>query len=69
MWKKKARAAIGTAGLLRVLDNQEYANTHRLENDTIFHHLQVATTEGNASFLVDQFDEERNSLRCTRKMV
>jgi len=59
-WKKKARAAIGTAGLLRVLDNQEYANAHRLENETIFHLLQVATTEGNASFLVDQFEEERN---------
>ena len=56
-WKKKTRAAIGTAGLLRILDDPEYARRHKLENETIFHLLQVATTEGNASFLVDQFEE------------
>ena len=59
-WKKKSRAAIGTAGLLRVLDDTEYAESHQLENETIFHLLQVATTEGNASFLVDQFEDERD---------
>ena len=59
-WKKKARAAIGTAGLLRILDNEDYASKHKLENETIFHILQVATTDGNASFLVDQFEEDRN---------
>jgi len=59
-WKKKARAAIGTAGLLRILDEAEYASSHRLENETIFLLLQVATTEGNASFLVDQFDDDRD---------
>ena len=59
-WKKKSRAAIGTAGLLRILDDPEYARRHELENETIFHLLQVATTEGNASFLVDQFEEKRD---------
>ena len=59
-WKKKSRAAIGTAGLLRVLDDSDYTGSHQLENETIFHLLQVATTDGNASFLVDQFEEDRN---------
>ena len=59
-WKKKSRAAIGTAGLLRILDDSEYAKRHELENETIFHLLQVATTEGNASFLVDQFEDKRD---------
>ena len=25
-WKKKTRAAIGTAGLLKILDDEDYAN-------------------------------------------
>ena len=63
-WKKKSRAAIGTAGLLRILDDSAYASSHTLENETIFHLLQVATTEGNASFLVDQFEDDRDGRRA-----
>ena len=63
-WKKKSRAAIGTAGLLRILDDATYASNHVLENETIFHLLQVATTEGNASFLVDQFEDDRDGRKA-----
>ena len=60
-WKKKARTVIRTAGLLRILDNEDYASLHKLESETIFHLLQLATTtEGNALFLVDQVEEDRN---------
>ena len=56
--KKKSRAAIGTAGILRIRNDPEYTKRHELENKTIFHLLQVATIKGNASILVDQFEEE-----------
>ena len=57
-WKKKSRAAIDTAGILRIRNDPEYTKRHELENKTIFHLLQVATIKGNASILVDQFEEE-----------
>ena len=67
-WKKKSRAVIGTAGLLRILDDTEYARRHKLENETIFHLRQVATTEGNASFLVEQFEKERDGRMAYKAM-
>ena len=64
IWKKKSRATIRTAGLLRIIDDSAYTSSHTLENETIFHLLQVATTEGNASFLVDQFEDTRDERKA-----
>ena len=58
-WKKRARATIGSAGYLNVLDNQSYATRNRMKNETVFHLLQNATVEGHAAHLVDQFEPDR----------
>ena len=60
VWKKKTRAAIGTAGLLNTLDDPEYAKQNPIDNETIFHILQVATSDGSASHLVDQFEDSKD---------
>ena len=68
-WKKKTRAAIGTAGMLQVLDNQEYANKHKTDNETIFHLLAVATADGSASHLVDQYEESSDGRKAYLALV
>lgn len=59
-WKKRARATIGSAGYLDVLDKDNYAERNRMKNETVFHLLQNATVEGHAAHLVDQFEPERD---------
>jgi len=59
-WKKKTRAAIGTAGLLSTLDSRTYANNNPIDNETIFHIVQVSTSDGNASHLVDKFEDDKD---------
>ena len=59
-WKKRTRAAIGTAGMLDILDNVDYANKHKVDNETVFHLLQVATADGNAAHLVDAFEDRKD---------
>ena len=59
-WKNKFRAAIGTAGLLRIIDEASYAASHPTDNETIFHILQAADADGNASHLVDTHENERD---------
>ena len=59
-WKKRARATIGSAGYLNILDQKAYAEKHRMKNETVFHLLQNATVEGHAAHLVDQFEPERD---------
>lgn len=60
MWKKRARATIGSAGYLNILDQENYAERNRMKNETVFHLLQNATVEGHAAHLVDQFESERD---------
>ncbi len=43
IWKKKTSAAIGTAGLLKILDDENFSARNRADNETVFHLLQVAT--------------------------
>ena len=57
--KKKRRAAIGAAGMLRILDSIAYANKNKVDNETVFHLLQVATVDGTAAHLIDKFEYER----------
>ena len=59
-WKKKFRAAIGTSGMLKVIDDDKYHLSNPADNETIFHILQVATADGNASHLEDKYDKDRD---------
>ena len=68
-WKKKTRAAIGTAGMLRVIDSREYLKKNPVDNETVFHLLQVATSDGNAAHLVDKFEEERDGFAAFEELT
>ena len=68
-WKKKSRAAIGTAGMLRILDNQAYASRNGTDNETIFHLLQVATADGTAAHLVDMHEDDRDGRLAYKELV
>ena len=68
-WKKKTRAAIGTAGLLKILDDEDYANRNSVDNETIFHLLQVATSDGNAAHLVDKYEETSDGRMAYQEML
>ena len=59
-WKKRTRAAIGTAGMLQILDSADYSTKNRIDNETVFHLLQVATADGNAAHLVDAHEEKKD---------
>ena len=68
-WKKKTRAVIGTAGMLRVIDSREYSKKNPVDNETVFHLLQVATSDGNAAHLVDKFEEERDGFAAFEELT
>ena len=68
-WKKKSRAAIGTAGMLRILDSVAYATKNQVDNETIFHLLQVATADGTAAHLVDKYEDDRNGRAAYQELV
>ena len=68
-WKKKTRAAIGTAGLLNILDDEAYAKRNPVDNETVFHILQVATSDGSASHLVDQFEDTKDGQKAYEALV
>ena len=68
-WKKKSRAAIGTAGMLRILDNQAYASRNGTDNETIFHLLQVATADGTAAHLVGMHEDDRDGRLAYKELV
>ena len=68
-WKKKILAAIGCAGLLDILDSADDSNMNTMDNEMIFHILQVATSDGNASHLVDAHEEDKDGHRVYRILV
>ena len=59
-WKKRTMAAIGNAGMLKILDNPSYAKKNVIDNETVFHLLQVATTDGSAAHLVDGHEANKD---------
>jgi len=59
-WKKRTRAAIGTAGMLGILDSADFAKKNPVDNETIFHLLQVATVDGYAAHLVDTWEDTKD---------
>jgi len=61
-WKNMTRAAIGVADMQKILYERLYSSeeVNRIENETIFHLLQVATSEGNAAHLVDAHESGKD---------
>jgi len=68
-WKKKTRAAIGTAGMLRILDDNTYVTKNKIDNETVFHLLQVATADGTAAHLVDKHEDNRDGQSAYLELV
>ena len=68
-WKKKSRAAIGTAGMLNILDSSSYARKNKIDNETVFHLLQVATADGTAAHLVDKLEDTRDGQAAYQELV
>ena len=66
-WKKKTRAAVGTAGMLSILDDEAYANRNPVDNETIYHLLQVASSDGNAAHLVGKFEDQKDGRKETTR--
>ena len=59
-WKKKTCAAFGIAYMLRILDDEEYASNNSVDNDVIYHLLQVSTSNGNTARLVDKYEGKKD---------
>jgi len=68
-WNKKMKAAVGTAGLLRILESEPYAKSNAMDNETIFHLLQVATADGHAAHLVDMYEDEKDGYSAYQELV
>ena len=68
-WNKKTKAAVGTAGMLKVLEDKKYATSHTIDNETVFHLLQVATADGNAAHLVDMYESEKDGYEAYQELV
>ena len=68
-WKKKTRAAIGTAGMLRILDDSDYADNNPMDNETIFHLLQVETADDDVAHLVDKHETVRNGHLAFQELI
>ena len=68
-WNKKMKAAVGTAGMLRVLEEESYARSHPIDNETVFHLLQVATADGHAAHLVDAYEEMKDGYSAYQELV
>ena len=68
-WNKKMKAAVGTAGMLRILEDESYARSHPIDNETVFHLLQVATADGHAAHLVDTYEESKDGYSAYQELV
>ena len=55
--------------MLRVIDEYGYKLLQPTDNETIFHILQVAAADGNASHLVDKFEKERDGQNECLKLI
>ena len=68
-WNKKMKAAVGTAGMLKVLEDEDYSKRNTIDNETVFHLLQVATADGNAAHLVDMYEENKDGFAAYQELV
>jgi len=63
------KAAVGTAGMLKVLEDKAYGKRNSIDNETIFYILQVATADGHAAHLVDKHEDKKDGYEAYRKLV
>ena len=68
-WNKKMKAAVGTARLLKILEDAKYARCNLVDNETVFHLLQVATADGRAAHLVDMFESVKDGHTAYQELV
>ena len=68
-WKKRTRVAIGTAGMLDILDDSGLAKKSPIDNETVFHLLQVATADGSAAHLVDAHEATKDGNAAYNELV
>ena len=68
-WNKKMKAAVGTAGLLKILEDRAYGKKNSIDDETIFYILQVATTDGHAAHLVDNYEDKKDGYEDYRELV
>ena len=69
IWKKKTRAVISTARLLKILYDEVVANRNTADNETVFHLLQVATSDGTTAHLVDKHEEEQDGRMAYQELI
>ena len=55
--------------MLVVLENRVYASIHQVDSETIFHSIQVDTSDGNAAHLVDKHENERDRKSAYDELV
>ena len=55
--------------MLDVLDNKEYAEKNTVDNETIYHLLAVATSDGTAAHLVDKYEDDKDGRAAYQEMV
>ncbi len=63
-WKKKTRVTIGTADMLGILDDEEYARNNSVDNKIIYYLLQVSTSDGITAHLVDKYEGEKDGRKA-----
>ena len=68
-WNKKMKAAIGAAGMLRIIEDKKYAESNPVDSETIFHLLQVATADGQAAHLVDMHENNKDGYAAYQELM
>ena len=63
------KAALGAAGMLRIVEDEKYAKSNSVDNETIFHLLQVATADGHAAHLVDMYENNKDGYSAYQELV
>ena len=63
-WKYKPYATFGSAGMLSILDDEQYATRISVDNEMIHLLCQATTSDGNAAHLVDEFEVEKDGAKA-----
>ena len=68
-WKRQTRCTMGMVGLLKVIDDGDYAYKHTEENQTAYHMLENAVAAGNASSIFSNKGIENNGYMAWAQLV
>ena len=63
------KAAVGTAGMLKVIEDEDYSSSYVIDNETVLHLLQEASADGNAAHLVDMYKDEKDGYLAYQELV